>query len=311
MCVVGEIGGEVEKTYYGGVGMVAGKDWCSSSESSKYVCTRGEKKMEVGGVVAWTLANPHTTTMYPATLVLISTLCSIISICQVDASAYNWTVAEEDQVCALAEQNHNFCSSKGAADEQCKTIATKVNGLDPKCHDGKVCTFSKGGVAVYVTCDCIKKGYEILRNCINNVGIANPDAKTDLSNPETSQKVLGMPGKGKYEALNIKPRLLCKPEDTASLTTCGSQALREDFIKNFHAKDQIGNLCGGFCTHITEVNMTSGKQTTVVRCSLIGTYLHPESKQRERFRINLFNHGTDPKVVGISYMGEENLLGSS
>ncbi|KAL1450355.1 hypothetical protein WDU94_002729 [Cyamophila willieti] len=33
--------------------MVAGKDWSSSSESSKYVCTRGEKKMEVGGVVAW------------------------------------------------------------------------------------------------------------------------------------------------------------------------------------------------------------------------------------------------------------------
>ncbi|KAL1452658.1 hypothetical protein WDU94_006865 [Cyamophila willieti] len=43
MCVVGE---KVEETYY-----VAGKDWCSSTESSKYVCTRGEKKIEVGGVV--------------------------------------------------------------------------------------------------------------------------------------------------------------------------------------------------------------------------------------------------------------------
>ena len=88
-------------------------------------------------------------------------------------AAYNWTRGDEDLVCGLASEKLSFCSVKGAADQGCQTVATKVSGLEPSCYEENVCSFTKDGAPAYVSADSVKPGYEITRNCVNNIGIAN------------------------------------------------------------------------------------------------------------------------------------------
>lgn len=116
-----------------------------------------------------------------ATLLLSIRICtSLINFCQ--ANCHTWTKAEEDLVCSLVSQDViPFCTSPGAADDGCKHVATTVGGADPQCVDSQVCSFALSGETAYVSCNATKPGYEILRNCVKNVGAACPNATADLS----------------------------------------------------------------------------------------------------------------------------------
>uniref|UniRef100_A0A8D8SCK9 Sodefrin-like factor n=1 Tax=Cacopsylla melanoneura TaxID=428564 RepID=A0A8D8SCK9_9HEMI len=116
--------------------------------------------------------------MAPGNLPLLIMITFILNIQK--GSALNWTVADEDAICSLATPGFSVCAAKGPADENCKTLASKVTGSDPQCYEENVCSFTKDGSPAYVTCNSVKPGYEILRNCINGLGIANPNPKVNL-----------------------------------------------------------------------------------------------------------------------------------
>ncbi|KAL1454416.1 hypothetical protein WDU94_010675 [Cyamophila willieti] len=241
-----------------------------------------------------------TTTNLP----LLVTLTFILNVLQ--GSALNWTAADEEAVCSTATPGFSVCAAKGPADENCKSVASKVNGADPQCYDENVCSFTKDGSPAYVTCNSVKAGYEILRNCINGLGIANPNPKVDLGDPKSVALALGKDGTGKYERPHVTPRLLCNESSAQTVYDCQGDELRNDLIKNFHPDRRLGNLCGGYCMEIKESNGT-GVVNLVIRCVITGTYYDAETGQRDLMRLHLFNHGSDPTLAMMSYWGAKNM----
>lgn len=119
---------------------------------------------------------------------------------------------------------------------------------------------------------------------------------------------MGKDGKGKYEKLAIAKRILCNEADTKTVLNCQSEELRNDVIKNFHPDIRLGNLEGGVCLQMSELNVAGGVVNDVCRCVMMATYVDKASGKVERLRMHLFNHNTDPTVVGMIYFGNESLV---
>lgn len=91
-----------------------------------------------------------------------------------------WAKADEDALCALSKSKSlKFCGVKGVVDDNCNKVSEALNGSNPQCIDYCVCQFTKEGLTKWAISNSTMAGYDILRNCPNNLGACSPNKNTN------------------------------------------------------------------------------------------------------------------------------------